>query len=128
MITLHNLLFIIILLFKEQLDNRCICKYASVFIFFHSYSVENCTEVICKFSFMMIERWSNSWCRSMCILHLHILNYVFSLLKTKSIFVNWLWVLQVIMSNFSSNSSLALIMMLSKLLIVACWVKDFHFS
>jgi len=40
LITLHILSFIIILLFKERFDERCICRYAlnaSVIIFFHSH-------------------------------------------------------------------------------------------
>ncbi len=93
LITLHTLLFIIILLFKEWFNERCICKYAlnaSVFIFFHNHQVEDCTEVVYKHSFMIIERWFNSWYKSMHTLHLHIMNCIFSLLKTKSIIVNWL--------------------------------------
>ncbi len=123
LITLHTLSFIIILLFKERFDERCIHKYtlnASVFIFFHNHWVEDCTDVVYKQSFIIIERWFNSWCRLICILHLHVMNCIFSLLKTKSIVVNWLWVLQVIVSDFSNNFSLALVMMSSKLLIAAC--------
>ncbi len=93
LITLHTLSFIIILLFKERFNERCIHRYAlnaSVFIFFHSHWVEDCIKVVCKQSSMTIERWFNSWCRSMCILHLHVINCIFSLLKTKSIIVNWL--------------------------------------
>ncbi len=93
LITLHTLSFIIILLFKERFDERCICKYAfnaSVFIFFHNHWVEDCTEVVCKQSSVIIKRWFNSWCKLMCILHLHVMNCIFSLLKTKSIVVNWL--------------------------------------
>ncbi len=130
LITLHIHSFIIILLFKKWFDERCICKYmfnASVFIFFHNHWVEDCTEVVCKQSFITIKRWFNSWCKSMHILHLHIMNYIFSLLKTKSIVVNWLWILQVIVSDFSNNFSLVLVMMSSKLLITACWVKHLHF-
>ncbi len=59
LITLHILLFIIVLLFKERFDERCICRYAlnaSVFIFFHNYWVEDCTEVVCKHSFITIEK------------------------------------------------------------------------
>ncbi len=123
LITLHTLSFIIVLLFKERFNKRCICKYtlnSSVFIFFHNHWVEDCTEVVCRQSSVTIERWFNSWCRSMHILHLHVMNCIFSLLKTKSIVVNWLWILQVIVSDFSNNFSLALVMMLSKLLIAAC--------
>ena len=53
LITLHTLLFIIVLLFKEWFDERCICRYAlnaSVFIFFHNHQVEDCTEVVYKHS------------------------------------------------------------------------------
>jgi len=131
LITSHTLMFIIVLLFKERFDERCICRYAlnaSVFIFFHSHQVEDCTEVVCRHSFMTIKRWFNSWCKSMCTLHLLIMNCIFSLLKTRSIIVNWLWVLQVIVSDFSNNFSLALIMMSSKLLTAACWVKHLCFS
>ncbi len=122
LITLHALSFIIILLFKERFNERCICKYAlnaSVFIFFHSHWVENCTEVVYKHSSVTIEKWFNFWCRSMCTLHLRVMNCIFSLLKTKSIVVNWLWVSQVIMSDFSNNFSLMLVMMSSKLSIAA---------
>ncbi len=93
LITLHILSFIIILLFKERFNERCICRYAlnvSVFIFFHNHQVEDCTEVVCKYSSVTIKRWFNSWCRSMCTLHLHVMNCIFSLLKTRSIVVNWL--------------------------------------
>ncbi len=129
LITLHILSFIIILLFKKRFNEKCICKYTfnvSVFIFFHSHWVEDYTEVVYKQSFMTIERWFDSWCKSMHILHLHIMNCIFSLLKTKSIIVNWLWILQVIMSDFSNNFSLMLVTMSSKLLIIACWVKHLH--
>ncbi len=91
LITLHILSFIIILLFKEWFNERCIYRYilnASVFIFFHNQWVEDCTEVVYKQSFMTIKRWFNSWCKSMYILHLHVMNCIFSLLKTKSIVVN----------------------------------------
>jgi len=130
LITLHILSFIIILLFKEWFDERCICKYAlnaSIFILFHSHWVEDCTEVVYRQSSVTIERWFNSWCRLMHILHLHVMNCIFSLLKTRLIVVNWLWVLQVIMSDFSNSFSLMLIMMSSKLLIAAYWVKHLHF-
>jgi len=106
-----------------QIRAQCFCVH-----FFHSHWVENCTEVVYKQSSVTIERWFDSWCRSICILHLHVMNCIFSLLKTKLIVVNWLWVLRVIMSDFSSNFSLALIMMSSKLLIAACQVKHLHFS
>ncbi len=129
LITLHIFSFIIILLFKERFDERCICRYAlnaSVFIFFHSYWDEDCTEVVCKQSSVTIKRWFNSWCRSMRILHLHVMNCIFSLLKTRLIVVDWLWVLQVIVSDFSNNFSLVLVTTSSKLLIAACWVKHLH--
>ncbi len=131
LITSHILLFIIILLFKEWFNERCICRYAlnaSVFIFFHNHWVEDCTEVVYKQSSVTIERWFNSWCRSMCILHLHVMNCIFSLLKTKLIIVNWLWILQVIMSDFSNNFSLVLVIMSSKLSIAACWMKHLYSS
>ncbi len=106
LITLHILSFIIILLFKEWFNERCICRYAlnaSVFIFFHNHQVEDCTEVVCRHSSVTIKRWFNSWCKLMCTSHLHVMNCIFSLLKTRLIVVNWLWVLQVIMSDFSNN-------------------------
>ncbi len=93
LITLHTLLFIIILLFKEWLDKRCICRYAlnaSVFIFFHNHQVEDCIEVVYKHSSVTIKRWFNSWCKLMHTLHLHVMNCIFSLLKTRLIVVNWL--------------------------------------
>ncbi len=123
LITLHILSFIIILLFKERFNERCIHKCAlnaSVFIFFHNYWVEDCTEVVCRQSSVIIEKWFNSWCRLMRILHLRVMNCIFSLLKTKLIVVNWLWILQVIMSDFSNNFSLTLVMISSKLSIAAC--------
>jgi len=130
LITLHILSFIIILLFKRWFNERCICKYAlnaSVFIFFYNHQVEDCTEFVYRYNSVTIERWFNSWCRLMHTLHLHVINCIFSLLKTKLIVVNWLWVLQVIMSDFSNNFSLTLVIMSSKLLIIACWVKHFRF-
>ncbi len=123
LITLYILLFIIILLFKEWFNKKCICRYAlnaSVFIFFHNHQVKDYTDVVYKQSFITIEKWFNSWCKSMHILHLHVMNCIFSLLKTKSIVVNWLWVLQVIMSDFSNNFSLTLVIISSKRLIAAC--------
>ena len=63
LITLHILSFIIVLLFKERFNERCIRRYtlnASMFIFFHNHRVEDCTEVVCRQSFMTIERWFNS--------------------------------------------------------------------
>ncbi len=108
LITLHTLSFIIILLFKEWFDERCICRYAlnaSVFIFFHNHQVEDYTEVVCRHSFMTIKRWFNSWCKLMCTLHLHVMNYIFSLLKTRLIVVNWLWVLQVICNDCLFNNT-----------------------
>jgi len=59
LITLHILSFIIILLFKERFDEKCICRYmlnASVFTFFHNHQVEDCTEVVYRQSFMTIKR------------------------------------------------------------------------
>jgi len=59
LITLHILSFIIVLLFKERFDEKCICRYAlnaSVFIFFHNHQVEDCTEVVCKQSSVTIKR------------------------------------------------------------------------
>ncbi len=59
LITLHTLSFIIILLFKEWFNERCICKYtlnAFVFIFFYNHRVKDCTEVVYKYSSVTIER------------------------------------------------------------------------
>ncbi len=60
--------------------------------------------------------------------YLHIINCIFSLLKTKFIIINWLWILQVIVSDFSSSLNLAFVMTFSKVLIIICWVKHLHFS
>ncbi len=51
--------FISALLFKKWFDERCICREAlnaSVFIFFQSQRVENCAEIVYKFSSVTIEK------------------------------------------------------------------------
>ncbi len=98
----------------------------SVFIFFQSHQVKNCTEIVYKHSFVMIERWFDFWCRSIRILHLRVMNCIFSLLKTRSIVVNWLWASQVIVSDFSNNFSLVFVMMFSRVSVVVWWVKHLH--
>jgi len=63
LIILHILSFIIILLFKERFNERCIRRYtlnASVFIFFHNHQVEDCTEVVCRQSSVTIKKWFDS--------------------------------------------------------------------
>jgi len=95
-------------------------------IFFQSWWVKNCIEIVCKFSSVIIERWSDFWCKLIHTLHLHVINCIFSLLKIKSIIVNWLWILQVIVSDFSSSFSLAFVMMFSRISAIICQVKHLH--
>jgi hypothetical protein len=131
LIILHTLSFIIVLSSKEWFKDKCICRSAfnaSVFIFFQSCWVESCTKIVCKYSSVMIKRWFNLWCRLIRILHLHVMNCIFSLLKTKSIIVNWLWASQVIVSDFSNNFSLMFVMMFNRVSIIIWWVKHFRFS
>ncbi len=99
-----------------------------MFIFFQSRRVKDCTEIVYKFSSVTIERWSDLWCKSIRTSHLHIIDCIFSLLKIKSIVVNWLWVSRVIMSDFSSSSSLAFVMMFSRVSVIVCRVKHLCFS
>jgi len=99
-----------------------------VFIFFQSQWIKNGTEIIYKFNSVTIERWFDLWCKSIRTLHLHIINCIFSLLKTKFIIVNWLWILQMIMFNFSSSFYLAFVIIFSRVLIIVCWVKHLHSS
>ncbi len=99
-----------------------------MFIFFQSQQVESCTEIVCKFSSVTIERWSDLWCRSIRTLHLHVIDCIFSLLKTKLIIVNWLWVLQVIVSDFNSSFNLAFVMTFSRVSVILCRVKHLYFS
>ncbi len=106
-----------------QISTQCFCVY-----FFQSQWVKDCTEIICRFNSVTIERWSDLWCKLIRTLHLHVIDCIFSLLKTKFIIVNWLWVLQVIMPDFSSSFSLAFVMMFSRISIIICWVKHLHLS
>ncbi len=77
---------------------------------------------------MIIERWFNLWCISIHILHLRVMNCIFSLLKTKSIVVNWLWALRVMMSDFNNNFSLAFVIMFSRVSVIVWWMKHLHLS
>ena len=97
-------------------------------IFFQSQWVEDCTEIVCKFNSVTIERWSDLWCKSVYTLHLHVIDCIFSLLKTKSIVVNWLWVSRVIVSDFSSSLSFAFVMTFNRVSIIVYWVKHLHLS
>ena len=99
-----------------------------MFIFFQSRWVEDCIEIVCKFNSVIIERWSDLWCKSIRTLHLHVIDCIFSLLKTKSIVVNWLWVSRVIVSDFSSSLSLAFVMTFNRVSIIVYWVKHLHLS
>ena len=98
---------------------------ASVFIFFHSQRVMSCMKNVHKHNFVTIERWSDLWCRSILILHLYIMNWIFSLSNTRFIVVSWLWVFLVIVSDSSSSFSLAFIMMFSRAFIAVWWIKHF---
>jgi len=117
---------IAVLSFKEWLTKRCILKWvfsASMFIFFHSRRVVSCMKNVRRHNFMTIERWSNSWCRSVLILHLCIMNCIFSLSNAKFIVVSWLWVSLVIVSDSSNSFNLAFIMMFSRASVTVWWVK-----
>ncbi len=121
-----TLSFITVLSLRKQLIRRCILKWvfnAFVFIFFHNQWVVSCIRNVCKHNFMIIERWSNFWCKLILILHLCIMNWIFSLSNAKFIVVNWLWVFLIIMFNLSSNFSLAFVMMFSRAFITMWWVK-----
>ena len=112
-----TLSFIAVLLSRKWSMRRCILKRvfsASVFIFFHNQWVVSCMKNVCRHNFVTIERWSNLWCRSILILHLYIMNWIFSLSNARFIVVSWLWVSLVIVSDSSSSSSLAFIIMSSK--------------
>jgi len=123
-----TLSFIAVLLLRKRSTRRCILKWAfnaSVFIFFHNRWVVNCTKNVCRHNFVTIERWSDSWCKSVFILHLCIMNCIFSLSNAKFIVVSWLWISLIIVSDSSSNFSLAFIMMSSKASVTMWWVKHF---
>ncbi len=96
--------------------------------FFQSHQVKSCTEIVCKHSSTMIKRWFDLWCRLICILHLRVMNCIFSLLKTRLIVVNWLWASQVIVSNFDNNFSLTFVMTFSRVSVIIWWVKHLCFS
>ena len=117
---------IAVLLFKEQSMKRCILKWAfsaSVFIFFHNQRVVSCMKDVRRHNFVTIERWSDFWCRSVLILHLYIMNWIFSLSNTRSIVVSWLWVSLVIVPDSSSSFSLAFVTMSSRVSVAVWWVK-----
>jgi len=121
-----TLSFIAVLLSRKWLTRRCIFKWvfsASVFIFFHNRQVVNCMKNVHKHIFMTIERWSNFWCRSILILHLCILNWIFSLSNARFIVVSWLWVSLVIMPDSSSSFNLVFITMSSRTFVAVWWVK-----
>ncbi len=107
----------------SQISTQCFCIH-----FFQSHQVENCTKIVYRHSSVTIERWFDFWCRSVRTSHLRIMNCIFSLLKTKSIVVNWLWASRVIVSDFSNNFSLAFVMVFSRVSAVVCWVKHLRFS
>ncbi len=96
--------------------------------FFQSQRVKNCTEIFCKFSSVTIKKWSDFWYRSIHTSHLRVINCIFSLLKTKFIIVNWLWILRVIVSDFSSSFNLAFIITFSRISIIICQVKHLRLS
>ena len=111
---------------RKQLTKRCILRWvfsASVFIFFHNRQVVSCMKNVRRHSFVKIERWSDSWCRSVLILHLCIMNCIFSLSNARSIVVSWLWVSLVIVSDSSSNFSFAFVIMFNKASVAVWWVK-----
>ncbi len=117
---------IAVLSFKEWSTRKCILKWVfsvSMFIFFHSQWVISCMKNVRKHNFMTIERWSNSWCRSVLILHLYIMNCIFLLLNARFIVVSWLWIFLVIMFNSSNSFNLTFVMMFSKASITMWWVK-----
>ncbi len=121
-----TLSFIAILLSRRWSMKRYILKWAfnvSVFIFFHNQWVISCMKNVCKHSFMIIERWLNSWCRSVLILHLYIMNCIFLLLNAKFIVVSWLWVFLIIVFNLSNSFSLMFVTMFSKASVIVWWVK-----
>ncbi len=121
---------IAVLSLKEWSIRKCILKWAfsvSVFIFFHNQRVVSCMKNVRRHSFMTIERWLDSWCRSVFILHLCIMNCIFSLSNAKFIVVSWLWISLVIMSDSSNNFNLVFIIMFSRVSIAVWWVKHLLF-
>ncbi len=112
-----TLSFIAVLSSRKWSMKKCIFKWAfnaSVFIFFHNQQVVSCMKDVHKHNFVIIERWSDFWCRLIFILHLYIMNWIFLLLNAKFIVVSWLWISLVIVSDSSSNFNLIFIMMFSK--------------
>ena len=99
-----------------------------MFIFFQSRWVENCTEIVYRFNSVIIKRWSDFWCKSIHTSHLRVIDCIFSLLKTKFIIINWLWVSRVIMSDFNSSLNLAFVISFSRILIIICRAKHLCFS
>ncbi len=121
-----TLSFITVLSLRKWLTRKCVLKWvfsASVFIFFHNWWVVNCMKDVHKHNFMIIKRWSNFWCKLIFILHLYIMNWIFSLLNAKFIVVNWLWVFLVIVFNSSNNFNLMFITMFSRISITMWWIK-----
>ncbi len=121
-----TLSFIAVLSSRKQSMKRCILKWAfsaSVFIFFYNRRVLSCMKNVRRHNFVTIEKWSDSWCRSILILHLCIMNWIFSLSNARFIVVSWLWVSLVIMFDSSSSFSLAFVMMSSRAFIAVWWVK-----
>ncbi len=117
---------IAVLSLREWSTKKCILKWvfsASVFIFFHNQQVVSCTKDVRKHNFVTIERWSDFWCRLILILHLYIMNWIFSLSNAKSIVVSWLWVSLVIMSDSSNSFSLMFVMMSSRASVAMWQVK-----
>ncbi len=88
-----TLSFIAVLSSRKQSIKRCIIRWvfsASVFIFFYNRRVVSCMKDVRRHNFVTIERWSNFWCKSVLILHLYIMNWIFSLSNTRFIVVSWL--------------------------------------
>ena len=96
---------------------------AFVFIFFYNQWVVSCMKDVHKHNFVTIERWSDFWCRSVFILHLYIMNWIFLLSNAKFIVVSWLWVSLVIVFNSSNSFSLVFITMFSKTSVTVWWIK-----
>ena len=112
--------------FKEWSMRKYILRWAfsaSMFIFFHSQRVMSCMKNVHRHNFVIIERWSDSWCRSVLISHLCIMNCIFSLSNARSIVVSWLWVFLVIVSDSSSSFNLAFVMMFSRASVAVWQVK-----
>ncbi len=112
-----TLSFIAVLSSRKHSTRRCILKWvfnASMFIFFYNQWVVSCIKDVCRHNFVTIKRWSDFWCKLILILHLCIMNWIFSLSNAKFIAMSWLWVSLIIVSDSSSNLSLVFVMMFSK--------------